>query len=104
MPYSVLWGFLSRDLECFCLQFQPDQIHSLRQADEEKFNRGKLLNVGQQLNCSLNSLKGGYVGDYIGEHYGAFAGDARSLDHSAAVNVSGHLKFKPRYEGVHFVF
>ena len=93
MSYSVLWGFGNRDLECFCIQFQPDQVHALRQADEEKFNRGKLLNVGQQLNCSLNSLKGGYVGDYIGEHYGAFAGDVRSLDHIAAVNVKGFMLY-----------
>ena len=29
---------------------------------------------------SLNSLKGGYIGDYIGDDYRGIKGDTRSLD------------------------
>ena len=31
---------------------------------------------------SLNSLKGGYIGDYIGTTMGVIKGDTRSLDYS----------------------
>ena len=32
------------------------------------------------MSYSLNSLKGGYIGDYIGEYYRDYKGDTRSLD------------------------
>ena len=32
---------------------------------------------------SLNSLKGGYIGDYIREYYRDIKGDTRSLDSSS---------------------
>ena len=39
------------------------------------------------MSCSLNSLKGGYVGDYIGDYYiGVIKGDARSLDYGSYVD------------------
>ena len=31
---------------------------------------------------SLNSLKGGYIGDYLGEYHRGIKGDTRSLDYS----------------------
>ena len=31
--------------------------------------------------CSLNSLKGGYIGDYLGDCYRFIKGDTRSLDY-----------------------
>ena len=34
---------------------------------------------------SLNSLKGGYIGDYIGTTIGVVKGDTRSLDYSLHV-------------------
>ena len=34
---------------------------------------------------SLNSLKGGYIGDYIGSIIGVLKGDTRSLDYSSHV-------------------
>ena len=35
------------------------------------------------MSYSLNSLKGGYVGDYIGTILGVIKGDARSLDNGS---------------------
>ena len=36
------------------------------------------------MNCSLNSLKEGYIGDYIGDYIiGAIKGDTRSLDYGS---------------------
>ena len=32
---------------------------------------------------SLNSLKGGYIGDYIRDYYRGYKGDTRSLDYSS---------------------
>ena len=32
---------------------------------------------------SLNSLKGGYIGEYIGTMIGGIKGDTRSLDYSS---------------------
>ena len=32
---------------------------------------------------SLNSLKGGYIGDYLGDYYRHYKGDTRSLDYSS---------------------
>ena len=32
------------------------------------------------LSCSLNSVKGGYIGEYKGDYYRADQGDTRSLD------------------------
>ena len=39
-----------------------------------------------QLSYSLNSLKGGYIGDYIGDYYRVIKGDTRSLDNGSADN------------------
>ena len=36
---------------------------------------------------SLNSLKGGYIGDYIGTTIGVTKGDTRSLDYSSHMKV-----------------
>ena len=36
-----------------------------------------------QMSHSLNSLKGGYMGDYIGYIIGVIKGDTRSLDHGS---------------------
>ena len=35
------------------------------------------------MSYSLNSLKGGYIGDYIGDYYRGYKGDTRSLDSSS---------------------
>ena len=35
------------------------------------------------MSYSLNSLKGGYIGDYIGDYYRVIKGDTRSLDYSS---------------------
>ena len=35
------------------------------------------------MSYSLNSLKGGYIGDYIGDYYRDIKGDARSVDYSS---------------------
>ena len=35
------------------------------------------------MSYSLNTLKGGYIGDYIGHYYRSYQGDARSLDCSS---------------------
>ena len=35
------------------------------------------------MSYSLNSLKGGYIGDYIGATIGVINGDTRSLDYSS---------------------
>ena len=35
------------------------------------------------MSYSLNSLKGGYIGDYIGDYYRDIKGDTRSLDYSS---------------------
>ena len=32
------------------------------------------------MDCSLNSSKGGYIGEYIGAYYRGYSGDTRSLD------------------------
>ena len=45
------------------------------------------MNGDSKGNCvdmsySLNSLKGGYIGDYIGTTMGVIKGDTRSLDYS----------------------
>ena len=32
------------------------------------------------MSCSLNSLKGGYIGDYTGTTIGVLKGDTRSSD------------------------
>ena len=40
------------------------------------------------MNCSLNSLKGGYIGDYIGTIIGVTKGDTRSLDNGSNCGVS----------------
>ena len=37
---------------------------------------------------SLNSLKGGYIGNYIRDCLGVIKGDTRSLDHSSCVYLS----------------
>ena len=37
---------------------------------------------------SLNSLKGGYIGDYIGNYYRVIKGDTRSLDSGSSINSS----------------
>ena len=34
---------------------------------------------------SLNSLKGGYIGDYIRDYYRDIKGDTRSLDYGSCV-------------------
>ena len=36
----------------------------------------------QHVYYSLNSSKGGYIGDYIGDYYRVIKGDTRSLDYS----------------------
>ena len=36
-----------------------------------------------QMSYSLNSLKGGYIGDYIGDYYRGTKGDTRSLDNGS---------------------
>ena len=42
------------------------------------------------MSYSLNSFKGGYVGDYLGERIvGVIKGDARSLDYSSYVGFYG---------------
>ena len=38
-----------------------------------------------QRSYSLNSLKGGYIGDYLGYDYKVIIGDTRSLDYSSYV-------------------
>ena len=35
------------------------------------------------MSCSLNSLKGGYIGNYIGDCYRGIKGDTRSLDYGS---------------------
>ena len=35
------------------------------------------------MSYSLNSLKGGYIGEYIGTNIGGIKGDTRSLDYSS---------------------
>ena len=37
---------------------------------------------GPYMSYSLNSLKGGYIGDYIGTTVGVIKGDTRSLDYN----------------------
>ena len=37
------------------------------------------------MSYSLNSLKGGYIGDYMGTTIGVIKGDTRSLDSSSHV-------------------
>ena len=36
------------------------------------------------MSYSLNSLKGGYIGDCIGDYYRGIKGDTRSLDYSSS--------------------
>ena len=40
------------------------------------------------MSYSLNSLKGGYIGDYVGTTIGVIKGDTRSLGYSSYVLVS----------------
>ena len=35
------------------------------------------------MSYSLNSLKGGYIGDYIGDYYRVIKGGTRSLEYSS---------------------
>ena len=37
----------------------------------------------RHMSHSLNSLKGGYIGDYIGSYYRVIKGDTRNLDYSS---------------------
>ena len=49
--------------------------------------QGWMLSIGAlrgQVSYSLNSLKGGYIGDYIGTTIGLIKGDTRSLDYSSS--------------------
>ena len=39
------------------------------------------------MSYSLNSVKGGHMGDYIGDYHGVIKGDTRSLDCSSCQNV-----------------
>ena len=39
------------------------------------------------MSYSLNSLKGGYIGDYIGTTIGGIRGDTRSLDYGSDQGV-----------------
>ena len=43
----------------------------------------KVLGFKVYMSYSLNSLKGGYIGDYIWESYRGLQEDARSLDYSS---------------------
>ena len=46
---------------------------------EPRGGRGLRISF-RHMSCSLNSLKGGYIGDYIGDNY---KGDTRSLDNGS---------------------
>ena len=47
----------------------------------------------KQMSYSLNSLKGGYIGDYIGTTIGVIKGDTRSLDYGSYVfSLVGSMK------------
>ena len=43
------------------------------------------------MSCSLNSLKGGYIGDYIGDYYRGIKGDTRSLDNGSYSHIMALL-------------
>ena len=38
------------------------------------------------MSYSLNSLKGGHLGDYIGDYHRVIQGDTRSLDYSSYIH------------------
>ena len=40
------------------------------------------------MSCSLNSLKGGYIGDYIGDYSRVIKEDSRSLDYSSYMKAA----------------
>ena len=41
------------------------------------------------MNCSLNPLKEGYIGDYVGTTIRVIKGDTRSLDYGSYDTVCG---------------
>ena len=41
------------------------------------------LGDARHMSYSLNSLKGGYIGDYIRDYYRVIKGDTRSLDNGS---------------------
>ena len=43
------------------------------------------------MSYSLNSLKGGSIGDYIGDYYKRIMGDTRSLDYSSYRILPGSI-------------
>ena len=68
------------------------------------------------MSYSLNSLKGGYIGDYIEDYYRVIKGDTKSLDYSSYVNAQirvVHLEpcirmcrlgYNPRGSSFHVLF